>query len=98
MKNLFQFIPRGREGATTARELARMVGGVAVRDVTRAIHDLRLEGKIILSSTSRPAGYFRPASDWEVQKFSRSMHNRIKEIGQAVRSADDYLSGGDVDG
>ena len=60
------------------------------------IHALRIRARgtneYPLSSTECPRGYYLPASLDEIQRFSRTMHSRQREIGQAVALADKYLA------
>lgn len=90
--NLYDSIPFGRENAITAKELTKRTGYINTRSLQQDIHRLRESGKLILSATDCPQGYFRPESNHEILMFCRSMQSRIIEIQKAVRPAMKYLN------
>ena len=91
---LLRYIPFGRANAIQAKELAQMAGIKDVRTLSAEIHRLRESGRLIISATDCPHGYFQPKNKHEVAMFCRSMQSRINEIQKAVRPAMEYLNGG----
>lgn len=70
---------RGQENAVPLRDLCNMTGfdGRAVR---RMIERERRAGVPILSSVGGTTGYFLPANPVEVERFTKSMFSRAREI------------------
>lgn len=90
--DLMKYIPVGRQNAVTAKKLAARTGK-SVRTVMKEIHRLRAAGKLIVSTTERPHGYFIPRSDDQkaVRHFVNTMYSRIKRIEEATRPAIEFL-------
>lgn len=91
---LIDYIPFGRSNAIQAKALAKAAGFPDVRTLQQAIHSLRVQGVLILSSTQEPQGYFlpEPGEDYEVSKFLNSMRSRVREIEAAARPAEIFLN------
>jgi len=90
---LLEHIPFGRENAIPAPELTKRAGYRHIREMTLDIAALRKSGEVILSATDRPFGYFLPADAAECERFVRSMYSRVREIGEAVAGAREYMRG-----
>lgn len=90
--DLMKYIPVGRQNAVTAEKLAARTGK-SVRALKRDIHKLRAGGKLIVSTTERPHGYFIPGAGdrEEVRHFVFSMYSRISRIEEAVKPAKEFL-------
>ena len=74
---LIDAIPQGRENAVTRAELLALTG-LSDRGLRRELHDLRLSGELICSSTTPPGGFWRPDDEGELRAFLTSMTNRGK--------------------
>lgn len=79
-------------GANEGKSLQQLTQetGKDPREVRRQISRERKAGKLIMSDNQN--GYFRPASEYDVQRFIRSMAHRSKEIEAASRAAEEALS------
>jgi len=91
---LLLYIPFGRDNAIQAKELVQMTGYKDIRTLAQEIHRLRESGKLIISATDYPQGYFQPENRQEVIMFCRSMQSRINEIQKALRPAMEHLNEG----
>lgn len=96
--DLIKYIPIGRQNAITAEVLAARAGYRSVRALMQDIHNLRANGKLILSVTERPQGYFIPSDDdkEEVRHFVCSMRSRMNKIEVATRPAEQYLKNNSI--
>ena len=81
-------IPFGRESAIARADLARL-WNVSERDVRRVIARMRREHApdAILSSTRRPAGFWRSKDPDEVSAFVREMERRARSTFQVLDGA-----------
>lgn len=81
-------IPFGRECAITRAELAAL-WGVTERDVRRIIARMRREeaSDAILSSTRRPAGFWRSVDAGEIGDFIREMESRARNTFGVLEGA-----------
>lgn len=79
---IIELLSCGVENAVKTSDLARMVG-LPERVIRRMIHNERLAGAPILSTTSD--GYFLPGNNNEAFRCVRSLRNRGNEI---LRAAD----------
>lgn len=81
---VFESIPEGRKNAITAKDIALKVGLPSANSqvtVRSFITELIIEdGALIASSTKKPAGFFKIASEDELTEYIASLENRIKEI------------------
>lgn len=80
--HIADYLSRGREHATTRRELERITG-LAPRDVSLAVERERRSGVPILADGS---GYFLPATDDERAECVRSLRHRAREILLTARA------------
>lgn len=87
-------LPRGRAGALTTRELARITGRQP-REITRAICFERRAGAPILSD---PAAGFWLASDAdELRRCAATLHRRAGQIHQTACALENFAKGGSED-
>jgi len=85
----------GRQRAIPAGEIARRLelrGRYADRPVRAAIRALRRDGKLILSTTKSPAGYFLAASADEWRQYGRPMRSRALDLLKTVGEMDQAAS------
>lgn len=88
---IMELLQEGEENAITAKEIARYYH-CNRRNITRTIHNLRAKGEVILSNNiGKTCGYYLPADRAEVERFTRTMHSRLKNIKAATISAEKYL-------
>ena len=88
---LLEYIPTGRENAVPAKELARRAGYKDARSLQADIHNLRVNGALIFSTTEPPGGYYLSQDKQEAVCFVRSMEGRQKQIGRAIQAAKAYI-------
>lgn len=83
----------GKENALSAEYLVVKCHFSSVRMLQKAIEAERRDGKVILSSTTPPGGYYLPAAGdtMEIRKFIRTLENRGENTLRALESARDLL-------
>lgn len=79
----------GADNAVSRSMLASMLG-TSERDIRRLVNRERRAGLPICSDTER-AGYFRPATLADVERFARSMERRARHTAQVAEAARRYL-------
>ena len=84
-------LSRGRAGALTTRELARITGRQP-REITRAICFERRNGTPILSDTA--AGFWIAEDAAELKRCTKALHRRAGEIHATARALESILKGG----
>jgi len=85
----------GRTRAIQAGEIARRLGlrgRYADRPVRAAIRELRRDGKLILSTTRTPPGYFLAASAEEWRRYGQPMRSRALDLLKTVGEMDQAAS------
>ena len=88
MKALLDLIPRGKQNATSCRELSRL-SGIPERQIKAAVSRLRLGGAIICSSLdSTGGGYFLPGNLDELKEYVITEKKRIQTAAAALRAAE----------
>ena len=92
-KFLTDFIPEGRNFAITGAEIGKISGLGSARNVNMAIHDSRVAGVFICNAMEHPFGYFLPDRVEDIIHFVRQMNSRSREIKEAARPAEEYISG-----
>lgn len=91
---IYDIVPQGEENAIPAAEVCRILG-VTPRE-RRAIAARELnEGLLVLYTTERPGGYFRPSPGekgrQEISRFRARELSRLRSIGKKVKVASDAL-------
>lgn len=83
----------GKKNALTPEYLAAKCHFSSVRMLQKAIEQERRAGKVILSSTTPPGGYYLPAvgDTMEIRKFIRTLENRGENTLRALESARELL-------
>lgn len=92
MTDLLSTIPVGRENKISTDQLLKICEFPDVRTLRAAIHELRVHGNVILSTTEDGGGYYLPANIEEVRMYCRSMSSRASETAKAAESARDWLN------
>lgn len=85
-QSILAVIGTGEENKTSTAEII-LKTGLKERQIRKAVHDLRIAGVLICSSTAPPGGYFLPTSPEEVRPFVKSMSRRGKSVFAAASSA-----------
>lgn len=91
---IYDIVPQGEENAIPAAEVCRILG-VTPRE-RRAIAARELnEGLLVLYTTEKPGGYFRPSDGekgrQEISRFRARELSRLRSIGKKVKVASDAL-------
>lgn len=91
---IYDIVPQGEENAIPAAEVCRILG-VTPRE-RRAIAARELnEGLLVLYTTEKPGGYFKPSPGekgrQEIQRFRARELARLRSFGKKVKVADDIL-------
>ena len=83
----------GKENALSAEYLVVKCHFSSVRMLQKAIEAERRDGKVILSSTTPPGGYYLPAAGdtMEIRKFIRTLENRGENTLRVLESARELL-------
>ena len=79
----------GKRNAISRDELCEITG-VSDRENRRLIHQLRKDGRIILSNTDT-GGYYYPATLTEAVKCERSMNNRGVKCFEASKAMREWI-------
>lgn len=90
----------GKENALSAEYLVVKCHFSSVRMLQKAIEAERRDGKVILSSTTPPGGYYLPAAGdtMEIRKFIRTLENRGENTLRVLESARSLLDELESDG
>ena len=91
---IYDIVPQGEENAIPAAEVCRILG-VTPRE-RRAIAARELnEGLLVLYTTEKTGGYFRPSDGekgrQEISRFRARELSRLRSIGKKVKVASDAL-------
>lgn len=92
---LYDILPIGEENAVSGSEICRVLG-VTPRE-RRAIAARELnEGLLVLYTTERPGGYFKPDVNSqkgreEIRRFRARELARLRSFGKKIKAADDIL-------
>ena len=89
---LIDCIPTGKENAVKCSELAKIFE-CNEREITKAINSLRKNNVLICSDSE---GFYKPRDDEDIKSFVRQMNHRVTEIQKAVKPAEDYLKGAEL--
>ena len=86
---LIGIIPTGNGNARKGHELANILGW-ELRDITKAIQQLRREGHLICASSN---GYFLPelGDIDEIKKYHRHLSGRVVETRRSLQTFTDFL-------
>ena len=83
----------GRDHPISARLIALLLGHpdgrYADRPVRATIRKLRRDGRLILSTTETPAGYFLAANAEEWRRYGHSMRRRAFDLLATVRAMEE---------
>lgn len=91
--NIHEHLLPGKENALTPEYLATKYHFSSVRMLQKQIEAERKAGKVILSSTTPPGGYYLPAAGdtMEIRKFIRTLENRGENTLRVLESARELL-------
>ena len=84
---IYEFLKAGEENAFSSEYLKTSLGFTNIRAVQKQIERERADGKVILSSTVPPGGYYRPRTALEIKQFIRTLENRGSKTLAALDGA-----------
>lgn len=84
---IFEFLKVGEENAFSPDYIRTSCGFPSNRAVQKQIERERAEGKVILSSTVPPGGYYLPKTADEIRQFIRTLENRGSKTLSALDGA-----------
>lgn len=87
-KRVLDLIRTGRCNARQAREIAELVGTGEVTARRIIKHLVEHHNVLIVSSTTKPAGYFYPVDAEEQRAGSQQIINRIRSMAKRLREMD----------
>ena len=90
MRDIFAYLPRGKQNAISAEKLASLMGLNDTRALRHHISNLRLNGELILSASGKHGGYFIPATPEEVSAFIAENEKSARHTLAILRSAKKY--------
>lgn len=78
-------LQKGRENAITSRELQTICrcGERVLRDTIR---QMRLDGIVVISTTSGKGGYYLPADSTEAQRYLQQEEHRARSIFAGLKA------------
>ena len=90
---VYEHLLPGKKNALTPEYLTVKCHFSSVRMLQKQIEMERRSGKVILSSATRPGGYYLPTAGdtMEIRKFIRTLENRGENTLRALESARDLL-------
>ncbi|GFI11909.1 hypothetical protein IMSAGC007_04387 [Lachnospiraceae bacterium] len=89
---VFEILKVGEENALSPDYLRIFLGLSSNRVLQKQIEAERAQGKVILSSTTPPGGYYLPKEASEIRRFIRTLENRGGKTLAALDGAKRLLS------
>lgn len=84
---VYEVLKVGEKNALSPDYLRATLGLTSNRAVQKQIEHGRRQGKVILSSTQPPGGYFRAANKYEIKRFIRTLEHRGSKTLDALNGA-----------
>ena len=84
---VYEVLEVGEKNALSPDYLRATLGLTRNRAVQKQIENERKQGKVILSSTQSPGGYFLPETKQEIRRFIRTLENRGSKTLDALNGA-----------
>ena len=84
---VYEILKVGERNALSPDYLRVILGLTSNRAVQKQIEHERKQGKVILSSTQPPGGYFLPETKQEIRRFIRMLENRGCKTLDALNGA-----------
>lgn len=90
---VYENLLNGKENALSPMYLVVKCHFSSVRTLQKAIEQERRSGKVILSSTTPPGGYYLPAEGdiTEIRRFIQTLENRGENTLRILESAKELL-------
>ncbi len=84
---VYEILKVGERNALSPDYLRVVLGFKNNRALQKQIEKERRQGKVILSSTQPPGGYFLPETKQEIRRFIRTLENRGSKTLDALNGA-----------
>lgn len=84
---VFEILKVGEENALSPDYLRAFLGLSSNRVLQKQIEAERAQGRVILSSTTSPGGYYLPKEASEIRRFIRTLENRGNKTLAALDGA-----------
>ena len=84
---VYEILKVGERNALSPNYLRAALGFTSNRAVQKQIEHERKQGKVILSSTQPPGGYYLPETKQEIRRFIRTLENRGSKTLDALNGA-----------
>ena len=84
---VYEILKVGERNALSPDYLRVVLGFKNNRALQKQIEKERRQGKVILSSTQPPGGYFLPETKQEIRRFIRTLENRGRKTLDALNGA-----------
>ena len=84
---VYEVLKVGERNALSPDYLRVTLGFKGNRALQKQIEHERKQGKVILSSTQPPGGYFLPETKQEIRRFIRTLENRGSKTLDALNGA-----------
>lgn len=84
---VYEVLKVGEKNALSPEYLRATFGFKSVRALQKQIEKERGKGKVILSSTTPPGGYYLPDSPISIRKFCLTLENRANRTLDALNGA-----------
>lgn len=84
---VYEILKIGERNALSPDYLRAVLGLASNRAVQKQIEHERRQGKVILSSTQPPGGYFKAANIHEIRSFIKTLENRGSKTLDALDGA-----------
>lgn len=84
---IYEFLKVGKQNALGPDYIKNALGFSSIREVQKQVERERSQGKVILSSTVPPGGYYLPANGAEIRRFIRTLENRGSRTLEALNGA-----------
>lgn len=82
---VYEVLGEGAENARTGKEICKILN-LTQRELTQVVERERRAGMPICASTGIKAGYYRAATQKEMERYCASLLRREKEIGRTRRA------------
>lgn len=84
---VYEVLKIGEGNALSPDYLRVKLGFTSNRALQKQIERERGQGKVILSSTQPPGGYFLPETEYEIRQFIKTLENRGSKTLDALNGA-----------
>lgn len=88
---VYEILKVGEKNALSPDYLRAILGFKSNRALQKQIEKERGQGKVILSSTQPPGGYYLPDSPMAIRKFCLTLENRANRTLDALKGAKELL-------